>query len=112
MSMVDWYVEGVEFTNCNCSFGCPCQFEALPTHGDCRGVEVIRVDKGHFGGVDLSGLTVAMLYAWPGPVFEGGGELQAVIEALLPACHNHYAIRILQLFAGGAWQRQDKMLQA
>ena len=29
MSMIDWYIEGSEFGNCNCSFGCPCQFEAL-----------------------------------------------------------------------------------
>ena len=32
MSMVDWYVEGVEFGNCNCDYGCPCQFDrARPT---------------------------------------------------------------------------------
>lgn len=28
MAQVDWYVEGVEITNCNCDYGCPCQFEA------------------------------------------------------------------------------------
>jgi hypothetical protein len=80
MSTVDWYVEGVEFSNCNCSFGCPCQFEALPTFGDCRGFEVIRIDRGNFGDVDLSGLNVAIVYAWPGPIFEGDGELQAIID--------------------------------
>lgn len=78
--MVDWYVEGVEFGNCNCAYGCPCQFEDLPTHGNCHGLEVLRIDKGHFGDVDLAGLKVAMFYAWPGPIFEGKGELQAVID--------------------------------
>lgn len=78
--MVDWYVEGVEFGNCNCGYGCPCQFEDLPTHGNCRGFEVLQIDKGHFGNVDLAGLKIAMLYAWPGPIFEGKGELQAVID--------------------------------
>ncbi len=78
--MVDWYVEGVEFGNCNCSYGCPCQFEALPTHGDCRGLEVVRIDRGHFGELDLSGLNIAMLYSWPGPIFEGKGELQAIVD--------------------------------
>ena len=48
MSGVDWYVEGPSFGSCNCSYGCPCQFEALPTHGHCRGFEVLRIDKGHF----------------------------------------------------------------
>jgi len=80
MASVDWYIEGVEFSNCNCDFSCPCQFEALPTHGNCRGFEAVRVDKGHFGKVPLAGLNIAMLYAWPGPVFEGNGAIQAIID--------------------------------
>lgn len=80
MGMVDWYVEGVQFGGCNCAFGCPCQFEALPTQGHCRGFEVLRIDQGHFGEVDLAGLKVALVYAWPGPIFEGKGEMQAIID--------------------------------
>ncbi len=78
--MIDWSVEGVAFGNCNCDYGCPCQFERRPTHGDCRGWEVTRIDKGHFGDVPLDGLHIALLYAWPGAVFEGGGTMQAIID--------------------------------
>ena len=78
--MIDWYVEGIEFSNCNCDYGCPCQFERRPTYGNCRGFEVIRVDKGHFGDVPLDGLCVAVLYAWPGAVYEGNGTTQAIID--------------------------------
>ena len=28
MARVDWYIEGVEFSNCNCDYACPCQFES------------------------------------------------------------------------------------
>jgi len=80
MAKTDWYIEGIEYGNCNCNYGCPCQFEDLPTHGDCRGFEVVRIAKGHFGKTDLSGLLAAMIYAWPGPVFEGNGEMQAIID--------------------------------
>jgi hypothetical protein len=80
MANVDWYVEGIEFGNCNCRYGCPCQFEDLPSHGTCEGFEVVRIDKGHFGDTDLSGLKAALIYAWPGPVFEGNGEMQAIID--------------------------------
>src|SRR5262245_35103791 len=80
MGMVDWYVEGVAFGNCNCDYGCPCQFESRPTHGRCRGFEVVRIDRGHFGDVALDGLYAALLYAWPGPIFEGNGEMQAIID--------------------------------
>jgi hypothetical protein len=78
--MIDWSVQGVSYGNCNCAYGCPCQFEALPTTGDCRGFEVTRIDKGHFDGVDLTGLKFAVLYAWPGPIFEGKGELQVIVD--------------------------------
>lgn len=80
MANVDWYVEGIEFGNCNCIYACPCQFEAIPNQGFCEGFEVVRIDKGHFGEVKLDGLKIAMLYAWPGPVFEGKGQLQAIID--------------------------------
>lgn len=80
MSMIDWYVEGPSFGNCNCDWSCPCQFEALPTEGNCRGFEAFRVDKGHFGDTTLDGLKASVFYAWPGPIFEGKGELQLVID--------------------------------
>jgi hypothetical protein len=80
MAMIDWYVEGVEFGNCNCKYGCPCQFEDLPSHGHCQGFEVLRIDQGYFGEVDLAGLNAALVYAWPGAVFEGNGTMQAIID--------------------------------
>jgi hypothetical protein len=95
MSFVDWYVEGVQFSNCNCSYGCPCQFEALPTHGDCRGFEAIRIDQGHFGDLRLEGLNIAMIYAWPGPIFEGKGEMQAIIDERADARQREALIKIL-----------------
>jgi hypothetical protein len=63
--MVDWYIEGISFGNCICGYGCPCQFEAKPTHGHCRGFEVLRISKGHFAEVGLDGLACAITYAWP-----------------------------------------------
>jgi hypothetical protein len=80
VSRIDWYVEGIEFGSCNCIYACPCQFEALPTYGNCRGFEVLRIDRGHFGDVSLGGLNIALLYAWPGPIFEGKGEMQVIVD--------------------------------
>lgn len=78
--MIDWYIEGLEMSICNCDYGCPCQFEADPTHGHCRGFEVLRIDRGHYGDVNLDGLNIGMFYAWPGLISEGKGELQAIID--------------------------------
>jgi hypothetical protein len=81
MPHVDWYIEGVEVSNCNCDYACPCQFESPhPTHGHCRGFAAVRIDKGHFGDVALDGLCAALLYGWPGAIFQGNGECQAVVD--------------------------------
>ncbi|WP_135507146.1 DUF1326 domain-containing protein [Roseovarius aestuariivivens] len=80
MAHVDWYVEGPAYGNCNCGYACPCQFEEDPTQGNCRGFEVMEITKGHFAEVDLSGVKVAIVYAWPGPIYEGGGEMQLIID--------------------------------
>ena len=31
--------------NCNCSYGCPCQFNALPTHGFCEAAVALEMNK-------------------------------------------------------------------
>lgn len=78
--MVDWSIEAVTFGNCNCDYNCPCQFELRPTRGHCRGFEVGRIERGHVADVRLDGLSYALLYAWPGAVFEGNGAMLAIID--------------------------------
>ena len=80
MAYVDWSIKGVEFVNCNCDYGCPCQFKALPTHGNREGFEVVRIDQGHYGDARLDGLYATLLHAWPEPIFEGNGAMQAIID--------------------------------
>jgi hypothetical protein len=93
--MVEWRVRGVAYGSCNCAYGCPCQFEALPTHGHCRGFEVIRIDEGHFADVRLDGLKSALLYAWPGPIFEGGGAGQVVVDERADSRQRAALVKIL-----------------
>ena len=78
--MIQWRIKGREFANCNCSYGCPCQFNALPTTGNCQAVVAYQLDEGRFGDVDLSGIRTAGVYAWPGPVHEGNGRMQLIVD--------------------------------
>ena len=78
--MTPWEIQGRELINCNCSYGCPCQFNALPTFGFCEAIGAITIDKGHYGDVSLSGLTVGMVLKWPGPIHEGKGHCQPVVD--------------------------------
>jgi len=52
MAFVEWRMRGPEIANCNCDWGCPCQFNAFPTRGDCRAMTAMRIDEGYFGDLD------------------------------------------------------------
>jgi hypothetical protein len=76
MAYVDWSIEGPEYVNCNCAWGCPCQFNALPTDGTCRAISAMTIERGHFGSTRLDGLRWVMTCSWPGAVHEGNGIQQ------------------------------------
>ncbi|WP_119458938.1 DUF1326 domain-containing protein [Rhodospirillaceae bacterium SYSU D60014] len=93
--MTAWEIHGMEFGNCNCSYGCPCQFNALPTHGHCRAIGFFRIDEGHFGDTPLDGLNMAIAVSWPGPVHEGHGTMQPVIDERADEAQRHALLSIL-----------------
>jgi hypothetical protein len=80
MAYVDWMIKGPSLNTCDCDYSCPCQFNALPTHGHCRAAVAMRVDEGHFGDVPLDGLHWLSLVAWPGAIHEGNGACLAVVD--------------------------------
>jgi hypothetical protein len=81
MTHVDWEMKGPGLGNCNCDYGCPCQFNALPTHGNCEAVGAMHIEQGHYGDVSLDGLSWVALFYWPGPIHEGSATCQAVVDA-------------------------------
>ncbi len=76
----DWYMEGPWVKNCNCDYGCPCDFNSRPTHGHCDGSVAMRIEKGHFGDVDLSGVVWGGVASWPGALHEGNGEIVPIVD--------------------------------
>lgn len=75
-----WKIRGEEVISCNCAWGCPCQFNANPTHGNCEAFGVWEIREGHYGDVWLDGVRFAEIYWWPGPVHEGNGIRQMIID--------------------------------
>jgi hypothetical protein len=80
MALIEWQIRGTEMTNCNCNWGCPCQFNSLPTGGSCRALSFVQIDRGHFGKVTLDGLRWGMFASWPGPIHLGNGTFQSVVD--------------------------------
>lgn len=78
--MIDWEIHGMEFVNCNCAYGCPCQFNAPPTYKDCKALLFQRIDAGFFGKTKLDQTKMGFAIAWPGPIHHGKGRMQPVID--------------------------------
>jgi hypothetical protein len=80
MQQTDWRLNGDWIKNCSCAFGCPCDFNARPTQGNCKGLLGMRVEQGHFGDTKLDGLSFFVVVDFPGPLHEGNGTVQAIID--------------------------------
>lgn len=80
MAFTEWVICGPEIASCNCAYGCPCQFNALPTDGSCRAAVGMQIEQGHYGKVKLDGLRWAAIAAWPGPIHMGHGEIQPIVD--------------------------------
>jgi hypothetical protein len=92
---VEWRVRAIEFANCNCAYGCPCQFNSLPTNGNCHAAAAWQVEEGRFGAVRLDGLRAVGLYNFPGPVHEGNGTMQVIVDERADAAQRDALVRIL-----------------
>jgi hypothetical protein len=77
-----WKLHAYFLDACNCDWGCPCQFNANPTHGNCEGISGYHIVSGSYGSDDvkLNGLNMALIASWPGPIHEGHGKASYYID--------------------------------
>jgi hypothetical protein len=80
MADVKWTLQGRELVHCNCAYGCPCQFNARPTYGNCHAVLGVAIEEGHHGDTRLDGLNIAAAVAWPGAIHEGRGQIVPIVD--------------------------------
>lgn len=81
--MDGWAIKGELILNCNCTVFCPCVISLgkhPPTEGHCQGWAGVRIDSGHFGGEDLSGMNVGLLLDIPGNMGRGDWKAAAFID--------------------------------
>jgi hypothetical protein len=95
MTDTTWNLHGKEFANCNCAYGCPCQFNALPTYGKCWAVVGIQIDRGHHGSTSLDGLKLAGIFKYPGPIHMGNGEALPIVDQRASAAQRDAILRIM-----------------
>lgn len=102
-SATEWRITGEEVGSCNCIWACPCQFDADPSSGDCHAVIGYEIRDGHFGDVDLSGVRFAEIVSWPGPIHEGDGTTQLVVDESASAEQRDAVEKLVSGDYGGAY---------
>lgn len=76
-----WSFEADYLTACNCDWGCPCNFNARPTQGNCDGFGAWRIKKGVFGTTKLDGVAFVAVYFFPGLVEQGNATARLYVDA-------------------------------
>ncbi|MEM9796942.1 MAG: DUF1326 domain-containing protein [Pseudomonadota bacterium] len=97
-----WAIKGELILNCNCTVFCPCVVSLgkhAPTEGYCQAWSGIRIDSGHYGDEDLSGLNVGLLLEIPGLMARGNWKAAAFIDDR--ASHAAYH-GLIEVFSGRA----------
>ncbi len=98
---VRWKIEGVHIDSCNCDWGCPCQFWAKPTHGNCDGSGAFLIRRGTYGPVSLDNLSAVDILSFPGAVHEGHGKASYFIDERADDAQFEALSNILTGRAGG-----------
>lgn len=52
-----WALKGAWSDTCSCEVACPCFFGSEPTEHFCEGTSLFEIEKGHYGDVEIDGLT-------------------------------------------------------
>ena len=58
----EWVLKANYVDACSCDLTCPCIFGGSPTRGFCKGATLVEINEGHYGQVDLAGVTVLAVY--------------------------------------------------
>jgi hypothetical protein len=56
----EWRLSGKGIVCCPCNVPCPCRSNGGATCGHCEEIVAIRINRGHYGKVDMSGLTYCL----------------------------------------------------
>jgi hypothetical protein len=104
MTTPSWHIRGQVILACNCDYGCPCNFNALPTPGKCEGHWNWHVEEGSYGDTPLKGLTFSLAVNWPSAIHHGNGEGLAVIDERADPKQREAINALLSGAAGGPWK--------
>ncbi len=78
-----WQLKGTYFENCNCDVACPCgaSFFALPADNErCLVLLAFNIEDGEIDGLDVGGLTFALVADAPGRMIDGNWRVGLLMD--------------------------------
>ncbi|NOX40961.1 MAG: DUF1326 domain-containing protein [Alphaproteobacteria bacterium] len=82
-ALTAWAIKGELILNCNCTVFCPCVVSLgkhPPTEGICQAWAGVRIDQGHYGDEDISGLNIGLVLEIPGRMARGGWKAAVYVD--------------------------------
>lgn len=98
-----WQLAGTVLIACNCDWGCPCNFNAMPSKGFCEGGWTWHIDKGSADDITLDGLNFSVIGKWPGAIHHGNGEGLVLVDQRATAGQSDAIAAIVSGKFGGPW---------
>src|SRR5437667_4554180 len=99
-----WTLQGTYFENCSCDAVCPCTWSGLAaraTTDRCYAMLAMHIDRGDIEGVDVGGLSFALVIDSPPLMSDGGWKLGAVIDGAASEAQADALERVLRGELGG-----------
>ena len=94
-----WKIDGTYFENCSCDMPCPCTvtFDAGADYDRCQVLLAFNVESGEIDGVDVGGLSAAVIADTPKVMTEGNWKLGLVVD---DAASDEQAEKLGAVFSG------------
>jgi hypothetical protein len=80
---MSWRLQGTYFENCSCDTICPCTWSGLTAHATrdrCLAMLAFHIEDGDVEGVDVSGLTFALVVDSPPVMSDGNWKVGVVLD--------------------------------
>jgi hypothetical protein len=94
-----WKLDGTYFENCSCDVPCPCtvSFSIGADYDRCEVLLAFNIESGEVDGVDVSGLTAAVVADTPKVMTDGNWKMGLIID---DAASDEQAEKLGAVFSG------------
>lgn len=96
-----YHLEGKLLEVCDCNVLCPCWIGEDPDNGTCQTIVSWHFEKGQIDGVEVGGLTLAVLAHIPGNILQGNWKAAVYVDDKASEAQHEAILKVFTGQAGG-----------